>query len=118
MSDRDVPEIQVDYNLTNWRNWDRIASLAETCETHNESHCLNLGRGKQGDAIRAAGADLRGERLRCQSKGPIKLMTVSSILDSKSGCTVKCAIDDFSGSFLASVVGKGIEFCGRKRVLQ
>ena len=57
-SDRDFPELQMDYFFKNCRSCDRmisngLARLAETCETLDERSSLNLGRGKQGNAIRA-----------------------------------------------------------------
>ena len=62
-------------------------------ETRDESPSSNLGRGMQGDAIPAAGIDFRDARLRCESEVTLELMTVSSISDCKSGCTIEHARD-------------------------
>ena len=83
-SDRDFPELQMDYFFKNCRSCDRmisnvLARLAETCETLDERSSLNLGRGKQGDAIRAPDTDVRVARLRCERGLTVELMTVSSI---------------------------------------
>ena len=56
------------------------SGCTEACETRDEGPNLNLGRGKQADALRAADTDLRVERLQCESTVPGELMTVSSIL--------------------------------------
>ena len=57
-SDRDVPQMQIDYFFTNCRVSDCMSSnvwarVAETCETRDESPSVNLGRGNQGETIRA-----------------------------------------------------------------
>ena len=119
-SERDVPRTQVDYFFTNCNNSDCMSSdgrarLAETCELPDESPGLNLGRGKQGDAIRAPSTDLRVARLRYENAVPVELMTVSSILDYGSGCTMKRPSDKGTESLPLSIVSKRVELCIRKR---
>ena len=46
-----------------------------------------------------------------------ELMTVLNFLDCLSGCTFACAVDKGPGDFLVSVICKGMEFRGRKRVV-
>ena len=92
------------------------ARLAETCETRDESPSLDLGRGWQGDATRAAGTDLRVARLRSESEATVDLMTVPHILDYESGWMMKRATDQGTGSFPVSVVCESVVFF-RKRVL-
>ena len=57
-------KMQMDYYFKNCRSCDRmisdvLARLAEPCETLDEHLSLNLGRVKQGCAIRSPGTDLR-----------------------------------------------------------
>ena len=44
-------------------------------------------------------------------------MTVLSFMDCESGCVSACATDKGTSDLFVSVVGKGMEFCGRKRVV-
>ena len=118
-SERDVPRTQVDYFFTNCNNSDCMSSdgrarLAETCELPDESPGLNLG-GKQGDAIRAPSTDLRVARLWYENAVPVELMTVSSISDYGSGCTMKRPSDKGTESLPLSIVSKRVELCIRKR---
>ena len=122
-SDRDVPEMQIDCFFTNCKNSERMSSnglarVAETCETRDESPSLNLGRGKQKDAIRTVGTDLRVVRLRCESEMTVEMIKGSSVLDHESWCTIKRASDRGIGSLLVGIMCKGEECCDRKRVVQ
>ena len=82
------------------------------------SPSLNLGRRKQGTAIRTAGTDSRVARLRCESEMTVELMTVPSILDNESRCTTKRAIDKGTRSFPVSIVCRVVECCGSKNDVQ
>ena len=120
-SDRDVSEMQLDHFFTNCMNSDRminngLARWAETCETSDESLILNFGRGNQGYAIRTAGTDLRVARLWYECEMTCELMTVSSVLNCESGCTIKRASDKGTGRLRVSIACRGVEFCGRRRV--
>ena len=46
-----------------------------------------------------------------------ELMTVFNFVDCKSGCSSACAVDKGPGDCLVNAVCKGMEFCGRKRVV-
>ena len=91
--------------------------MANACGARDESPCFNLGRGKQGYAIRRAGTDLRVVRLQYESEMTVELITVSITLDCESGCRISRASGKDTGRLSVSIVCKGVEFCGRKRVV-
>ena len=91
--------------FTNCRNSDGMGSngssrLAETCATRDDSPSLELGRGKQVHAMRTVSTDLRVATLLHESETTVELVTVSSILDCESGCTIKRASDTGTGRLL------------------
>ena len=90
-----------DFLVTNCRNSDRVARLVETCETRDESPSLNL--------------EVRVARLGYESEMTVELITVSSILDWRSGCTINRASYKGTGILPVSIICKGVEFCDRKR---
>ena len=47
----------------------------------------------------------------------VELIPVSSILNYESGCTIKRASDEGTGSSPVRLMGKGAELCSRKRVV-
>ena len=50
-------------------------------------------------------------------KGDTELLTVLNFLDCESGCMFSCAVDKGPGDYPVSVVCKGLQFCGRKRIV-
>ena len=130
-SDRDVPVTQMDYFLTNCRNTDRMSSngsarLAEISESRDVCPSLNLGRVKQGCAIRTGGLDLRVARLRHESEMTVELMTdgeASFMLLTDSAAAVRfataprCFLDEFSASLRdAYYLGPGLLWCSSSLV--